>query len=331
MRALVYEGIETLALRDLPDPTPQQGEVLVQIKASGICGSDMHAYLGHDERRPAPLVLGHEAAGRIASGPKTGTRVTVNPLVTCQTCDACLGGRTNLCASRQIISMMPRPGAFADYISMPLSNLIEVPEAVPLEKAALAEPLACGWHAVRLALTNSDIAPDQANCLVLGGGAIGFGAALALRAFGAQNISLIEPHAARRRNLAAHCDFTLLPGGDPAPDQLSSMDIVIDGVGYEQTRALSCAMARPGATIAHIGLGSNSGGLDVRRMTLQELRFIGTYTYTMADFAATTAAIFDGRLGGLTWPEQRPLDQGIAAFKDLRAAQVTAPKIILNL
>ena len=69
MRALVYEGIETLALRDLPDPTPQQGEVLVQIKASGICGSDMHAYLGHDERRPAPLVLGHEAAGRIASGP----------------------------------------------------------------------------------------------------------------------------------------------------------------------------------------------------------------------------------------------------------------------
>ena len=331
MRALIYQGVETLTLEDTPDPRPAEDEVLVRIKASGICGSDMHAYLGHDERRPPPLILGHEAAGIIASGPKTGQRVAVNPLVACQRCPACAAGRTNLCADRQIISMMPRPGAFADFITMPMANLIAVPDHVPLEKAALAEPLACGWHAVRLAFEASKIPPDQAKCLVLGGGAIGFGAALALRARGVKDITLVEPNQARRTNLAAHCDFTLIDGASPDRAHTDSMDIVIDGVGYVQTRAAACAYVKPGGVIAHIGLGANDGGLDIRRMTLHEIQFIGTYTYTMDDFRATTEAIFEGRLGALDWPEQRELAAGIEAFKHLKTGQVMAPKIILKL
>ena len=111
----------------------------------------MHAYLGHDERRPAPLILGHEAAGFIAAGPETGKRVTLNPLVTKGTGAAAIGGRSNLCSQRQIISMPPRQGAFADYITdLPRENLIEVPDHMPFEKAALAEPLPavgmlCDW------------------------------------------------------------------------------------------------------------------------------------------------------------------------------------------
>ena len=89
MKALFYDGVETLGFRDVPDPVPIEGEYLVQVEAVGICGSDMHAYLGHDARRPAPLILGHEAAGIVVGGPKDGTRVTVNPLVECGTCAAC--------------------------------------------------------------------------------------------------------------------------------------------------------------------------------------------------------------------------------------------------
>ncbi len=330
MRALVYEGEETLTIRHVPDPEPGEGEVLVQIKASGICGSDMHAYLGHDERRPPPLILGHEAAGLIASGPKAGTRVTINPLVSYGSGAAAIGGRSNLCNQRQIISMMPRPGAFAEYVSIPMGNLIEVPDHVSFDQAALAEPLACGWHAVRLAFRVSIIAPDQAKCLVLGGGAIGFGAALALRAFGVKDITVVEPNEARRANLAKHCDFTLLPANPPEGDQLGSMDVVIDGVGYAQTREAACAFVKPGGVIAHIGLGSGEGGLDIRRMTLQEITFFGTYTYTAQDFADTAAAIFDGSLGDLSWIEARDLDQGAQAFIDLKAQQVIAPKIILH-
>ena len=106
MKALVYTGPNSLAFRDEPDPVPGNDEVVVRVEAVGICGSDMHAYHGHDSRRPAPLILGHEAAGRIATGPKAGRRVTVNPLVTCGACDVCQDGRSHLCASRQILSMM---------------------------------------------------------------------------------------------------------------------------------------------------------------------------------------------------------------------------------
>lgn len=111
MKALVYTGPEALDYRDMANPVPQAGEALIRVESVGICGSDMHAYLGHDERRPAPLVLGHEAAGVVLSGAMTGQRVTVNPLVTCGACPACRSGRDNLCATRQIISMPPREGA----------------------------------------------------------------------------------------------------------------------------------------------------------------------------------------------------------------------------
>jgi L-gulonate 5-dehydrogenase len=88
---------------------------LLSVEAVGICGSDMHAFLGHDERRPAPLILGHEAAGRMADG----TRVVVNPLVTCGDAPPAGTGRDNICANRQIISMPPREGAFAERLAMP--------------------------------------------------------------------------------------------------------------------------------------------------------------------------------------------------------------------
>ena len=96
MKALVYDAVETLTYRDVPDAQAELGQQLIRIAASGICGSDMHAYLGHDERRPSPLILGHEAAGIIIGGPRDGERVTINPLVTCGTCTACTSGRDSV-------------------------------------------------------------------------------------------------------------------------------------------------------------------------------------------------------------------------------------------
>ena len=106
--------------------------------------------------------------------------------------------------------------------------------------------------------------------------------------------------------------------------------LVVDAVGYRATRAAASTAVAPGGVIVHVGLGEDSGGLDVRRMTLQEITFIGTYTYTAQDFRDTAHAIFDGRLGPLDWPEHRPLSDGAAAFRDLRQGAVAAPKIILD-
>ncbi len=323
MKALVYDGVETLSYRDVPDPRPAPGEHLIKVEAVGICGSDMHAYLGHDARRPAPLILGHEAAGTIEGGPKNGNRVTVNPLVTCGTCPACINERENLCPSREIISMQPREGAFAQFLAIPESNLVDVPDDLSLSKAALAEPLAVSWHAARLALAALHPQAER-RALVIGGGAIGLAAALALRAMDVAEVTIVEPSAKRRTVLADAF------GPDVVSEEKGQFPIVIDAVGYAATRAVASASAEPGGVIAHVGLGEDTGGLDVRRMTLQEITFIGTYTYTARDFRDTAQAIFDGRLGTLDWFETHCLSDGGQAFKDLQNGVVAAPKIILD-
>ncbi len=323
MKALIYDAPETLGYRDADDPTPGDGEHLIKIEAVGICGSDMHAYLGHDNRRPAPLILGHEAAGTIQGGPRDGERVTINPLVTCGTCPACTEGRENLCAKRQIISMPPREGAFAQYVAMPEVNLVAVPDGYPLDKASLAEPLAVSWHAARLAL---EALPkgDTPRALVLGGGPIGLGGALALQAMGVTDITIIEPNPTRRKFLTETCGQNTVEAAD------GFYPLIFDGVGFAATRASASALASPGGVIVHVGLGEDTGGLDIRRMTLQEITFIGTYTYTAEDFRQTAKAMFEGRLGPLDWFQTRTLADGAAAFADLRNGTVAEPKIVLD-
>src|SRR5262249_55513588 len=117
--------------------------------------------------------------------------------------------------------------------------------------------------------------------------------------------------------------------GDAQPWQ-GDVDLVIDAYGGEATRAAASAIVRPGGVIVHIGLADPKGGLDIRRMTLQEGTFIGTYAYTAEEFRATAAAILGGQLGALDWMEMRPLSAGAIAFEDIHAGRVAAPKIILT-
>ena len=232
-------------------------------------------------------------------------------------------GRENLCPTRQIISMPPREGAFAQFIAMPDSNLVTVPDTVSLSKAALAEPLAVSWHAARLALAALHPAMER-RALVIGGGAIGLAAALALNAMGIEDVTITEPNDARRAYLAECC------GQQVVTQAQGAYPLIIDAVGYATTRATASALTQPGGVMAHVGLGEDAGGLDIRRMTLHEITFVGTYTYTAQDFRDTAQAIFDGRLGPLDWIEERPLSDGNAAFQDLRAGKVAAPKIVLS-
>lgn len=323
MKALVYEGVKSMAMRDVQDPVAGPGTQLIRIEAVGICGSDMHAYLGHDERRPAPLILGHEAAGVIVGGPRDGKRVTVNPMVTCGTCPACQAGRENLCPHRQLISMPPRQGAFAQYVVMPDANLVEVPDHVALEVAALAEPMSVSWHAALMGLKALQPSMDR-RALVLGGGAIGVTSALCLRAMGLEDVTVVEPTDSRRA-------FVTDQVGLNAVSEANGMyPLVIDAVGYGGTRAVASAQTEPGGVIVHVGLGDSAPGYDIRRATLQEITLIGTYCYTYAEFRDCAQAMFDGRLGALDWFEQRPLVEGAQAFADLLNHAVAAPKIVLT-
>ncbi|MEO0497017.1 MAG: alcohol dehydrogenase catalytic domain-containing protein [Pseudomonadota bacterium] len=326
MKALVYTGPESLEIRQVPDPQLHEGDALIQVEAVGICGSDMHAYLGHDDRRPAPLILGHEAAGTVIDGPVqwVGKRVTVNPLVTNPNSAASKAGKENICPDRQIISMPPREGAFAQQLAMPVQNLMVVPDHVTAVQACLVEPVACGWHALRLcALLLGRLA--DANVLVIGGGAIGMGAALAARAQGYGAVTVAETNDLRHDALRGQGFDVVSKVADG-----QQFHCVVDAVGFEATRALASAVAAPGGVIAHIGLGGGGAGLDVRRMTLQEIAFLGTYTYTKRDFRETANALFDGSLGDLSWIEERSLADGPQAFVDMRNNKLSVPKVVLQ-
>ena len=132
----------------MPDPSLRPSQVLIKVDSLGICGSDVHAFLGHDDRRPAPLILGHEVAFSIFGGARDGKRVTINPLLNCGLCKACKFGRANLCPERQILSLSPREGGFAQFVSIAEANTVTVPEWVSLEQVSLTTLVACRWHAV---------------------------------------------------------------------------------------------------------------------------------------------------------------------------------------
>ncbi|MGE4373174.1 MAG: alcohol dehydrogenase catalytic domain-containing protein [Xanthobacter sp.] len=339
MKALVYTGPNALEFRDVPSPTPGNDEVVVQVEAVGICGSDMHAFHGHDARRPPPLVLGHEAAGHITTGPRAGERVTINPLVVCGTCPACTSGRSHLCPDRQIISMPPRPGAFAQMVRIPERNLVTIPDDFPFIHAALAEPVAVSYHAVNTGARLLDRPLSAARCLVLGGGAIGLAAALVLSMQGAAQVHVAETHAGRRDTVRRagrfHCydpaDGVTSGGTAEGEPSDGSIDLVIDAVGAVATRATASRLVRPGGVIVHAGLLPGMEGFDIRRITLQEIIVSGTYCYTHADFCATVEALSSGRLGALEWAQARPFDEAITAFADIDNARTSAAKIVLTL
>jgi 2-desacetyl-2-hydroxyethyl bacteriochlorophyllide A dehydrogenase len=326
MQAVILTAPNTLVLREIAIPQPGPGEVLVRVAAVGICGSDMHAYHGQDSRRPPPLVLGHEAAGTIVSGPRSGERVTINPLVVDPSCPAAVAGRPHLSPTRQIISMPPRPGAFAQYVAIPERNVLPISDRLEFRRAALAEPLAVSWHAVRIGLDRLDQPAKTATVVVLGGGAIGLAAALVARRAGVRALWIAEPNAQRRALLARQGDMEVFDPRNTDPDEA---DLVIDAVGATATRVAASRVVRPGGVIVHVGLLPGNDGFDIRRITLQEITLSGSYCYTPEDFAQTVRAMEAGELGALDWTEERSLTLAQQAFQDLDRGVVGAAKVVL--
>ncbi len=332
MKALVYTQPQEVQLQDRPLPQAAAGEVVLRIEAVGICGSDLHAWHGHDPRRKPGLVLGHEFVGTIAesaaSGFAVGARYTGNPLITCGVCEYCVQGRNNLCAHRTMVGMT-RPGAFAEYMSIPAASLIAMPQDLSARTAALTEPAATAWHALNLTTRHLVRPLHECRVLVIGGGAIGMLTALLLRHLGVHRVTLAELNPLRRAAVEqhAHCQ-TVDPRTTPLAE--SSFDVVIDAVGAKPTRTQALAAVKPGGTIMHVGLQDWASEIDMRKLTLAEITLLGTYTYTTADLRATVDALAQGVFGDLSWVEERTLQEGQQAFLDLDQGRCASAKVVLR-
>jgi len=327
MKALVYTNVQELIYSDVPEKVPSSGEAHVQIEAAGICGSDLHAWSGHDSRRKPPLILGHEACGTVVEGKHQEKRVVLNPLITCNQCYDCLSGRPNLCPNRSMIGMT-QPGCFAEYVTIPEQCLLPIPEDMHLVAASLTEPAATVVHATNLMIQVAHSPIQEGPVLIIGAGAVGLLSALFLQFLGCKDVTIADTNV-NRLNKAKNAGVANIinPLRTKAPE--NHYPAVIDAVGSNITRPSAVQAVRHGGVIMHIGLQEAEGVIDARKLTLSEITFLGTYAYTELDLKATIEHLHLNHFGDLAWVEKRSLKSGGPAFNDLHNGKVSSAKVTL--
>jgi threonine dehydrogenase-like Zn-dependent dehydrogenase len=298
MRAVVCvpDGTE---VADVPDPVAGPGEVVIAVEACGLCGSDVHA-IENGMTQPGQ-VLGHEFGGRIAeigtgvTGWRAGQPVSVNPLGSCQQCRACTAGVPFTCAAFPNLGLSA-PGAYAEYVSMPASQLVALPDGLPVAQGAHAEPLAVALQAV----SQADVGPGDA-VLVHGVGSIGLNAIMGLRLAGVDRIVAAGRSAGRRAAAAA-------VGADDVIDtrETSLAQYVADS-GRRFTAVLDCSGAtglfaetmellEGGGAFVEVALTSDVPSVALFGLVQGGLRVYGTCAYSYATFEAAVAHIAAGRV-----------------------------------
>jgi len=285
MRTAQLVATKDIRIDTRPDPEPGPDEVVVAVAFCGVCGTDLHTWLGRDSGRPTPLPanLGHETAGTIAAVGSAvehvavGDRVTVHPYTYCGTCFYCRSGEPNFCSRRSFL----RDG-WTDHLTVPASTIYPVPDDLSLEEASLAEPLAACLQAVDVADLRSGV-----TAVVLGGGPIGLGTLALARASGAARIIVSEPSATRREIATALGATYVL---DPTTEDLRStvldltngigVEAVFDCVTSSATTAAGISCLRNGGQVVVVGNVSASDrlSLDLDDLHRRQLAIKGTFS-----------------------------------------------------
>jgi (R,R)-butanediol dehydrogenase / meso-butanediol dehydrogenase / diacetyl reductase len=315
MAAFVWRGGDDVAVEEVPRPEGGDGWAVVDVAYAGICGTDLHICAGEHPRAEAPLVLGHEFVGHLASdagGLAAGQSVAVEPLLNCGHCTPCRTGRSHICEQLRLIGI-DVPGGVAEQVRVPESRLIALPDGVELHAAAFVEPLAVTVHAVR----RSQLGLGD-TVMVAGAGPIGLGVALCARLGGAGEIFVSEPSPARR-GVAEELGFTLLDPEDPRADlsertggELAA--VVFDTAAHPAVAAGLASWTAVGGRIVFVGTYGKPTALDLQDIVFRELDTVGCRVYTRADMETAVSLIATGRF------DPSPLITGTVPLADAPAA-----------
>lgn len=328
----VARGEGHVELRDAAEPRPGQGQVLVEVAAAGICGTDLHIY--HDEFPiEPPVILGHEVAGRIAAlgegveGPAVGTRVTTETYFeTCGVCRYCRGGRVNLCPHRRSIGSAVN-GGFARWLVVPAANVHRLPDGVSLEAGALTEPLACVAHGV---LSDATVRPGDV-AVIAGPGAIGLLTLQVVKAAGATAIvlgtSADDGRLALARKLGAdHVVDVQTDDAGPLVRDLTpgghGADVVYECSGAGPAAANVLELVRRAGRYVQIGLFGKPIGWDLDQVCYKELVVTGSNASTPDGWLRALALLGSGQVQTEPLVRHRyPLDGWRDAFDAFEAKE----------
>ncbi|MDP9170808.1 MAG: alcohol dehydrogenase catalytic domain-containing protein, partial [Acidobacteriota bacterium] len=288
MKALVLKEYRRFAVEERPVPVPASDEVLIRVRACGICGSDVHGMDGSTGRRIPPLIMGHEAAGEIVqagSGIKNWRqedRVTFDSTIYCGSCWHCLRGEVNLCENRRVLGVScaeyRRDGAFAEYVAVPERILYRLPPGLNFEHAAMVEAVAVAVHAVR----RSSL-PPSATCVVVGAGMIGLLVVQVLRVEGCSRIMAVDLDENRlklARKLGAtdaiRADHPELSARVLAATDGRGADAAFEAVGISAAVQTAVASVRKGGSVTLVGNLSPQVELPLQSVVTRELKLIGS-------------------------------------------------------
>ncbi len=328
MKALRYHGPNQLRYEDVPDVSPRAGEVKIRVRAVGVCGSDVHGYLGITGRRIPPMTMGHEFSGEVeqvgggVTNVKPGDRVACFPFGFDGTCDTCKRGDFTMCENRITYGVLEDDGAFADYLAVTSGTCLKLADHVSFEEGALIEPLTVSYHAVNR-LPESHIAGKTV--ALIGTGTIGL---LTLACIKMKNPArLIVSDLGDNRLAVAKsmgADYVFNPRRDDVPAKMLELtdgvgaDTVFEAVGATKTVQTAMSSLRRNGYAVWIGNSERFVEVNMQEVVTRELTITGTNSISLADFTKAAELINAGKVNVKPIiSETLAMAEGPAVFKKL--------------
>jgi len=342
MKALLLKEYLHLEMVEMPRPEIGPDDVMIRVRACGICGSDVHGFDGSTGRRIPPLVMGHEAAGTVAAlgsrvkGLREGDRVTFDSTVYCGECRFCRKGKVNLCDNRQVLGVScadyRRHGAFAEYVSVPRRIVYPLPDSLLFEHAAMIEATSIAVHAVGLAQVSAGN-----SAAVVGSGMIGLLAIQALSIGGVNPLIAVDVDDGRLALAgqfgASHtCNSATVDAVAAVRDLTEGrgVDLAIEAVGNTGAIGTAIASLQKGGTVVLIGNISPSVDLPLQSVVTREIRLLGSCA-SSGEIPACIELLASGRIKvGPLISAVAPLEEGPAWFQRFRGHTGKLMKVVLQ-
>ena len=342
MKALVLEEYNKLVYKDMPVPGISETEVLIEVKACGICGSDVHGMDGSSGRRHTPLIMGHEASGIIVargeqvSSFSEGDRVTFDSTIYCGKCFYCRKGLINLCDNRRVLGVSPKEyrqhGAFAQYVVVPEHILYRLPDGLSFEQAAMVEPVSIAFHAVNLT-------PISLNdsVVVIGAGMVGLFVVQALRAAGCGTIIAVDIEQSKLDTaLKLGADHGLLAGAVDVPEAVRGLTenhgavLAVEVVGNTAAVNTAISSLRKGGSLTIIGNLSPTVEFPLQEVVTRQISVNGSCS-SCGEYPACLDLIARGVINvDEMISKVAPLAEGADWFRRLYNQEKGLMKVILQ-
>lgn len=347
MRAARYHGVRDVRIEDLPDPTPERGQVLLRVAHNGICGSDLHEYYSAPTFIPTtphpltgasvPVVLGHEFSGTVlqvgsgVDGALVGRHVAVRPSYSCGECVACRRGLSNICRKLAFHGLAGPGGGLAELTVVPAGMVHALPDDVSLELGALVEPMAVGQAAVhRVPFGADDLV------MIVGAGPIGIGLWFALRAKGHENVLVSETSPERRAAiLALGAQHVVDPRSSDLAETAAALSggdgvsVAFDAAGVGAAVTDTVPLMAPRGSILIVGIHERPFDFNPTSLLLQEVSVVGSLIYAAEDYEAVIANMSAGVYDTAGWVVHSALDDLEKSYDELRAGRKM--KILVDL